>query len=369
MKRVLLFGTFDTIHPGHHAILREARKYGEVHVCLALDETIQKTKGRPPVHSLNERQKKLEAFGVAVHPGSGGDKLTVFKELLPDTVLLGYDQQLFVPELKTYIRVHKLGTKIIELDPFHPELFKSKILRRVSEDADSSFLLIDKPSGQPSFKTIVDLRKITGIRQIGFAGTLDPIASGLLVCGIAGATQLLDWWHVFPKTYEATAQLGIETDTYDSEGTVLSTSKILSTKGQLEKTLKKFTGEIEQKAPVFSAKKVQGKKMYELAREGKKVTPRKYRVSIKSIELLSYVHPNLQFRVTCSAGTYIRSLIHDMGETLGSGAAMFALRRLSIGSFSVDNAITFDALRESDWRQHTLTIDTLQESMMEYLFP
>lgn len=366
MTNVLIFGSFDILHPGHMFFIKEAQKYGQVFVCLALDGTIKKLKARAPLNPLLVRKKNLEALGFTVVPGDSRDRLKVFRELSPQIVMLGYDQRTFVRELKDHIHADTVPTRIMEAPPFHPELFKSTKIRSVLEDPASAFLLIDKPPGEPSFRTVTALRNLTGIRQIGFAGTLDPIASGLLVCGLGRATKLLDWWHLFPKTYETTAQLGMVSDTYDATGAVEQVSDELPTQAEIENALLQFHGTIEQEPPMYSAKKRGGKKLYELAREGRSVARKKADITIHSIELLSYTYPYFQVRVTCSSGTYIRSLVHDLGQKLGMGALVSQLRRTAIGSYTAVSAVAIPQLTAGTWRQHTQPLDHFRASLNRY---
>ena len=368
MKRVLVFGTFDILHPGHLFLINEAKKHGQVHAVLALDSTIRKVKGRPPVHALHERVRQLEAYEVNALPGDERDRLKAFREIKPDVVILGYYQKLFVDSLKQYVSEQKLSTKIITLPSFHADIFASRKIRAVAEDEDAWFLLIDKPVGEPSFHTVSQLRKITGIKQIGFAGTLDPIASGLLVCGISQACSLLDWWHFFPKTYEATAELGATSSTYDSEGTVTRKGHAAPTQGQVTDVLKQFTGTIEQIPPMFSAKKVGGQPLYKMARKGKHIERKPALVTVHSIDLLSYEYPSLTFRVACSTGTYVRSLIHDIGAKLKTGAVMIALRRTEIGTFSVSEAVSVSKLSDTTWKDHLVSMPEVQVQLIGRLY-
>jgi cytidyltransferase-like protein len=291
MKKVLLFGSFDIVHPGHMFVIEQAKKFGQPFVCLALDQTIERVKGRAPHYPLAERQEQLEALGLTVYPGSTTDKYEVFRKVNPDIILLGHDQDTFVAGLEEVIRNEKFQTEIIRLPEFQRENFQSNKLRKLFAASDAGFLLINKPVGEPSFRTIGQLRKITGQRQIGFAGTLDPAASGLLVIGINDATKLLDLWHEFTKEYVAEVTLGATSTTYDREGVITTPSLRATPPGDtplepplvkggktvqversvVEKELQKFVGTIQQIPPMYSAKSVDGKRLYELAREGNDV--------------------------------------------------------------------------------------------------
>ncbi len=209
-----------------------------------------------------------------------------------------------------------------------------------------AILLIDKPAGMTSHDVVDRVRRIFKTRAVGHAGTLDPFATGLLILGVGKATKKLQTYVGLDKTYEATARLGVTSDTYDLTGKIVArpASRVAELeilgRATCDEALKSFLGGYEQKAPAFSAKKVKGQKLYELARAGKDVEalrPTK-KVDISEIELLDYAWPDLKFRVSCSSGTYIRSLAHDLGEKLGCGAYLTELRRTRIGEHSIQDA-------------------------------
>ncbi|HEV3269135.1 MAG TPA: tRNA pseudouridine(55) synthase TruB [Candidatus Rhabdochlamydia sp.] len=194
---------------------------------------------------------------------------------------------------------------------------------------------INKPTGKTSFSLVSSLRKLTKIKTIGHAGTLDPFASGVMILLIGKPyTRLSSSFLNQDKQYLATLHLGITTDTYDLDGQITAQSPLIPTKSQLEKVLLEFQGTIEQIPPMFSAKKVQGKKLYDLARKGITIPRASVTVTIK-IELISYIYPYIQLKVDCSKGTYIRSLAHDIGTLLGSGAHLSQLNRTKSGSFQL----------------------------------
>lgn len=220
-------------------------------------------------------------------------------------------------------------------------------------------LFVDKPTGVSSHRVVNWARKLSGIKKVGHTGTLDPLATGLLILLIGRKyTRLQDEYLKQDKEYECTAQLGITTDSYDIDGTVLETADwsdiVQITKDQLEKTLLKFTGEIQQAVPIYSAVKKQGKKLYEIAREAKKNEAAqkmaneilenlpKRTVQIYNLQLTDFEKNEAQkkltfsFKVSCSSGTYIRSLAHDIGTELGVGATVVSLRRTKIGGTSID---------------------------------
>jgi len=222
----------------------------------------------------------------------------------------------------------------------------------------SGFLLVDKPSGPTSHDVIHMLRKITGEKKIGHAGTLDPFASGLLLVGVGEATKLLRHYVGLDKTYESILRLGATSDTQDKTGTItkLETTLRPIPKSEIEKIIKKFIGKQKQLPPMYSAKKIAGRKLYELAREGKEVSRKKADVEIYAIRILSYQFPLLTIQCSVSSGTYIRTLGHDIGTELGCGAYVEELRRTSISNFSVDDATALD---DADWEESFIPMKTV----------
>lgn len=369
MNRVLIFGTFDILHPGHISLIQKAKEYGEVHAVVALYEMVVAIKGRVPMHSVYQRKRSLEQYGLVAHAGDMYDRLRVFREVEPQTVVLGHDQIIFVDQLKSYIEKNNLATKIIVHPAFHQELFRSSKIQHALSDPDAGFLFMDKLSGEPSLGTVTTLRRITGIKRIGFSGTLDPLASGLLVCGIGNATMLLDWWHLFPKTYEAEVLLGESSDTYDRTGTMKKISDRKPTKSEVTEGLSTFLGRLEQIPPMYSAKKHEGKRLYALARKGETVERKPHIVNIADITLLSYAYPLTRFRVTCSTGTYIRSIAHELGEKLGTGAVLSELRRIAIGPYTTEKAHTAADLTPESWRAACVPMLDVLHTLTLYLFP
>ena len=210
-------------------------------------------------------------------------------------------------------------------------------------------LFIDKPSDWTSHDIVNVMRGKTGVRRIGHAGTLDPMATGLLIVLVGReATKYQDYFMHMDKSYQFTARLGYETDTFDRTGTTTNSSswevvKSIS-KGDTEDVLKLFHGTYEQQVPMYSAVRVDGQKLYKLARKGKKVKPPTRIVKITSLELLRFDRDEVQQTVTfeclveCGSGTYVRSLAYDIGQKLHVGATVTSLRRTTIGPFSVTNA-------------------------------
>ena len=206
--------------------------------------------------------------------------------------------------------------------------------------APSGLLLIDKPPGATSHDVVNVVRRALGTRKVGHSGTLDPMATGLLLVGVGRATRLLRFLGELPKTYEGTGVLGVETDTLDAEGTIVRRSEPPATLGRedLRRVLGELTGDIEQVPPAFSAVKVGGERSYRAARRGeaKDAPPRSIRV--QRFDLLGFDTPRFDFEVQCSGGTYVRSLVSEAGSRLGCGAHLSRLRRTAIGPFSVDRA-------------------------------
>ncbi|HAZ28595.1 MAG TPA: tRNA pseudouridine(55) synthase TruB [Candidatus Magasanikbacteria bacterium] len=205
----------------------------------------------------------------------------------------------------------------------------------------SGFLLIDKPKDWTSHDVVGYLRKITGIKKIGHSGTLDPFATGLLIVGIGrNATKQLDQFKALDKTYEATLKLGEISDTYDETGKIKRLPPLLSplTNGKIEKIISTFLGKKTQIPPMYSAKKVGGKKLYELARKGIEIKRQPIDIEIYDMHMLAYDYPLLTIVVSCSSGTYIRTLVHDIGEALQCGAYCKELQRTQIGPYRIENA-------------------------------
>lgn len=210
-------------------------------------------------------------------------------------------------------------------------------------------LPINKPIGKTSFSLVSSLRKLTNIKTIGHAGTLDPFASGVMILLIGKPyTKLSSSFLNQDKQYLATLHLGISTDTYDLDGQITAQSPLIPTESQLEQALLEFQGTIQQIPPMFSAKKVQGKKLYDLARKGITIPRAPITITTK-IELISYIYPYIQLKVDCSKGTYIRSLAHDIGTLLGSGAHLSQLNRIKSGSFQLIHCCDGQRLFETDY--------------------
>ncbi len=209
----------------------------------------------------------------------------------------------------------------------------------------NGIILVDKPEGWTSHDVIAKLRGILGERRIGHSGTLDPMATGLLVVFVGRATRAVEFAESHKKEYIAGFRPGIVTDTQDITGNILKTSEQLVSREELMAVLSKFTGDIRQIPPMYSAIKINGQKLCNLARNGVEVERESRPVTIKKLEITGESGEDYILRVVCSKGTYVRTLCHDIGEQLGTGAALSSLRRTKAGIFSVDNAHTIDEIR------------------------
>lgn len=205
-----------------------------------------------------------------------------------------------------------------------------------------------KPEGLTSFDVVRRIRKWTGCRKVGHAGTLDPKASGLLLVCTGKATKQFDRLAALEKVYHGVIELGRQTDTDDSEGTVIGSKTVPDfSKQTILSALKQFEGQIEQVPPLYSALKYRGQPSYRLARQGKKVELQPREVHIRKIRLIGWRNPEVEIEVTCSRGTYIRALARDVGNQLGVGGYLKSLRRTRIGRYCVESALSLDSLKES----------------------
>jgi tRNA pseudouridine55 synthase len=226
------------------------------------------------------------------------------------------------------------------------------------KNAISGVLVVDKPIGLTSHDVVQIIRKGTNIRRAGHTGTLDPRASGVLVILIGPAVRLSEYVSASDKRYQAIIRLGTTTDTYDADGHITSSAPVNITEGQFETTLKQFIGEIEQIPPPYSAVKVKGRKAYEMAREGEEVNLQPRKIQVYNLELLEWAPPEAVIDVYCSSGTYVRSLAHDLGKSLGCGAYLVGLRRTKSGRFTLRDAVPLRKLREAfeagNWYQYLI---------------
>jgi tRNA pseudouridine55 synthase len=223
-------------------------------------------------------------------------------------------------------------------------------------------LNVNKPSGWTSFDVVAFVRRRSGVRRVGHAGTLDPTATGVLPVCIGRATRVIEYLMDARKTYAATVLLGTETDTYDLAGTVLGiTDATALTPAMVTKALDQFRGDIEQTPPAFSALKQGGVPLYKLARAGKAVKPVSRQVTVFRLDVLWLALPRIRLLVECSKGTYIRSLAHDLGAALGVGGCLEALDRTRVGPFALGSAVSPDLLErefpEGAWMQRLFAPD------------
>lgn len=228
----------------------------------------------------------------------------------------------------------------------------------------SCFLLVDKEQGWTSHDVVAKVRRHVG-GKVGHAGTLDPMATGLLVLGIGGATRLLRFIQGAPKEYLATAQLGVATDSLDADGAILSREPMPVDEAQVSDALERFCGDILQIPPMVSARKVEGRRLYELAREGKIIEREARPVTIERLELIDFApsdYPLMTFRTVCSTGTYVRTLADDIARALGGRAHLTALRRVANGSLHVNDASHVQTIIEAadDERINELVLSPAQ---------
>ena len=221
-------------------------------------------------------------------------------------------------------------------------------------------VIVDTPQGWTSQDVTAKLRGVFQTRRIGHGGTLDPMATGVLPVFVGRATRAVEFFEHADKTYETVLQLGITTDTEDITGTVLTRQDAFVTEKALEQVLQQFRGEIQQIPPMYSAIKINGQKLYDLARKGREVERPSRTVTIHALTLLSMEADGIHLRVHCSKGTYIRTLCKDIGAALGCGGCMAALRRVAAGSYTAGEAIPLETLiASSDPGQYLRGVDTL----------
>lgn len=209
-------------------------------------------------------------------------------------------------------------------------------------------LLIDKDAGCTSHDVVDKVRRILKMRSIGHAGTLDPNATGLLILLVGKATKASQYLMSLDKTYEGEFELGVETDSHDADGTEIARMPVPAglTAETLKEQMAKFLGDQYQTPPMFSAKKVGGVPLYKLARQGQEVAREPRFIRVSKFDLLSWENPKAKFILSCTKGTYVRTLCHDLGKRIGCGARMTALRRISSDKFNVADAVTLDELSQ-----------------------
>lgn len=227
------------------------------------------------------------------------------------------------------------------------------------KNAISGVLVVDKPVGMTSHDVVQVIRNGTGLRRAGHTGTLDPRASGVLVVLVGPAVRLSEFVSASDKRYQAIIRLGSATDTFDADGKITQPEQQVNvTEAQFEKVLATFVGEIEQVPPPYSAVKVQGRKAYEMARQGEEVELAPRKITVHHLEVLEWAPPEVVIDVHCSSGTYVRSLANDLGNTLGCGAYLVGLRRTKSGRFSLRDATPLRKLQEAfnagNWYQYLI---------------
>lgn len=225
----------------------------------------------------------------------------------------------------------------------------------------SGFLLVDKPSGWTSHDVVAKIRNLLRIKKVGHAGTLDPMATGLVVVGFGRATRLLRFVQGAPKEYIARAVLGVATDSLDADGAILERVEMDVTRSDVEAVMERFVGTISQVPPMVSAREVKGRRLYELAREGIEVEREARDVDIYRLELVEYAplpYPEVTFRTVCSTGTYVRTLADDIAVSLGGRAHLSALRRVRNGSLHVADAAQIEDVEKAvaDGREAELVL-------------
>ena len=210
-------------------------------------------------------------------------------------------------------------------------------------------LLIDKPSGLTSHDVVDKVRRKLKMKRIGHAGTLDPLATGLLIILVGKATKLSQYLMSLDKVYEGTITLGVATNTYDAEGEVMTTIPVPElTMDTVSKTLESFMGDQYQTPPMFSAVKINGQPIYKLARKGQEVEREPRFIRISRFETTRFESPEIDFSLDCTKGTYVRTLASDIGEKLGCGAHLSGLRRTASDRFRIEDSITLEAFQEAD---------------------
>lgn len=232
----------------------------------------------------------------------------------------------------------------------------------------SGILNLNKPMGMTSHDVVQRVRRILGIKKVGHTGTLDPMATGVLLVCVGQSTRLIEYLQPGKKIYQAEITLGQSTNTYDAEGDIVTThdpSAISRT--DFIQVIQPFIGAIQQVPPPFSAIKQNGVPLYKLARQGKNVLAPARKVQIDSIEVLSFQNPIVDVKVTCGSGTYIRSLAHDIGNALGVGAHLSALTRIQNGEWHIDDAISLDELAHAQQSGQLAEVIVSKESAMAHM--
>lgn len=223
----------------------------------------------------------------------------------------------------------------------------------------TGLLLVDKPLRLTSHDVVARIRRLSGIRRVGHAGTLDPLATGVMLLCLGRAARLLEYLVGLPKSYRAVVRLGATTATYDAESDVVATRPFSHlTPADIEAALSQFKGDIQQQAPAYSAIKKDGQPLYKLARQGEAVEAPTRTVTIHRLQPVAIDLPEVVLDVDCSSGTYIRSLAHDLGQALGCGGYLAGLRRTAVAHFTLAEAVALDALTADNWVTYLQPPDT-----------
>lgn len=218
-------------------------------------------------------------------------------------------------------------------------------------------LNVDKPLNVTSHGVVDRVRSLAKMRRVGHGGTLDPLASGVLVVALGRATRLLEYVAGQPKRYEARVHLGKISDTYDGEGEIVEGPPVSVTRQDVEGALQQFRGSIRQIPPMHSALKKEGQPLYRLARRGLEVEREAREVTIHTLEMAEWDPPFVELHLTCSTGTYVRSLAHDLGQVLGCGAYLAGLRRTAVGGFKLQDSVSLEALSAHNLAAHVQDLD------------
>lgn len=231
----------------------------------------------------------------------------------------------------------------------------------------TGIICLDKPRDMSSFMAVRRASRILGIKKAGHTGTLDPMATGVLVIMLGHCTRFIELLPEHRKSYTARVKLGVTTDTLDITGKVLSVSNVNVTPEQLQSACEQFKGEILQTPPMYSALKKDGERLYDLARKGIEIEREQRRINIEMLEIYDFNGTEFSMDVTCSAGTYIRSLCDDIGKVLGCGAVMTELRRTEANGFSIENSVTLEELERlaNESRAETV-ITSIEKALMSY---
>ena len=224
----------------------------------------------------------------------------------------------------------------------------------------NGIIIIDKPQEWTSNDVVSRLRRVFNTRRIGHGGTLDPMATGVLPVFVGRATRGVEFFEHAEKVYETTVRFGLTTDTEDITGKTITENEVSLTEEELQAVLPRFRGDILQIPPMYSAIKVGGQKLYDLARKGREVERQPRPITIHELELLEFTGSEARLRVRCSKGTYIRTLCKDIGEALGCGGCMAALRRVTAGAYTIEEAVPLQTLLETeDPEQYLRTVDSM----------